>query len=88
MRTKKNKPWIKASEIKEFVFCPLSWWYKSKGYKYEDDFEELFEQGAEEHLNLRKQLDKAKKEEQETKIFLLVAVLMILGVLILFFFFL
>jgi len=80
---KQSKLWVKASEIKEFVFCPLSWWYKSKGYKYEEEFEELLEQGAEEHLKLGKQLD-ALKEEQVTKIFLLIALLAILAAIILF----
>lgn len=73
----KQKIYITASEIGDFVYCPRGWWLRF--HRFLSGKSEQMLEGSKQHESL------ASSVNRHSLIFLLAIILIILGLLVLFF---
>ena len=75
-------PYIRASEIAEYYFCPVAWFLYRQGYKPE---EKIFENGYRKHVKLGETIDKVDRQIKAAVILEVIGIFLILtaGILIL-----
>ncbi len=79
MKDKGSKLIIKASEIGQFIYCPVAWHLQRQGYKGKSP---ALDRGLKEHYDMGKELDTMMKEEKKERRFLF-AGLALMGISIL-----
>jgi CRISPR-associated exonuclease Cas4 len=65
---------LKASEIGQFIYCPVAWHLQKQGYKVESP---VLDKGLEEHFELGGQIDNLTVEEKKSRVMLLVGLALI-----------
>lgn len=71
---------LKASEIGQFIYCPVAWHLQKQGYKVESP---VLDKGLEEHFDLGGQIDIMTEEEKKSRVMLLVGLaLIVISILI------
>ena len=75
MKDQSRKPILKASEIGQFIYCPVAWYLRRQGYKVESP---VFDRGLEKHIDLGEQIDSVTEGEKESRLFLFVGLGLIL----------
>jgi len=71
---------LRASEIGQFIYCPVAWHLQRQGYKGESP---ALDRGLEEHFDMGGQIDTVTKEEKKERVILFVG-LVLIGISILF----
>jgi CRISPR-associated exonuclease Cas4 len=80
MKEQSLKPILKASEIGQFIYCPVAWYLQRQGYKVESP---VLDRGLEEHFDMGQRIDIATGEEKKSGMMLLVGLgLIMISVLI------
>ncbi|HEC89691.1 MAG: hypothetical protein DRN12_05325 [Thermoplasmata archaeon] len=54
MPNKIKTPYIRSSELSEYLFCSVAWYLQRQGYKPD---EKIFEEGHRKHIELGKTID-------------------------------
>jgi CRISPR/Cas system-associated exonuclease Cas4 (RecB family) len=76
-----DKPYITASEMADFVYCPRGWWLRIHGKISAKDAERMAE-GTQGHENISDQLSLGDRLMQTAKFLIVVGLLGILGLVI------
>jgi len=80
MKEQSRRLILKASEIGQFIYCPVAWHLQKQGYKVESP---VLDKGLEEHLDLGGQIDTLTEEEKKSRVMLLVGLgLIVISILI------
>jgi CRISPR-associated exonuclease Cas4 len=80
MQEQSHKLILKASEIGQFIYCPVAWHLQRQGYKGES---QLLDRGLGEHFDLGGQIDTVTEEEKKSRVLLFVGIgLIVISVLI------
>jgi CRISPR-associated exonuclease Cas4 len=80
MKEQSRRLILKASEIGQFIYCPVAWHMQRQGYKVESP---MLDRGLEEHFDLGTQIDTVTEEEKKSRALLFVGLgLIIISVLI------
>jgi hypothetical protein len=66
MNEPSRKPILKASEIGQFIYCPVAWYLQRQGYKVESP---VLDRGLEKHVDLGEQIDTVTEAEKESQLF-------------------
>ena len=61
-----GEPWISASDVEKFGYCPLSWWLNESE---KEVINESLKEGREEHKKITGEIDQVKEKEEATKKF-------------------
>ena len=75
MKEQGRKPILKASEIGQFIYCPVAWYLQRQGYKVESP---VLDRGSEKHVDLGEQIDSVTKSEKVSQLFFFVGLGLIL----------
>ncbi len=75
MKEPSRKPILKASEIGQFIYCPVAWYLQRQGYKVESP---ALDRGLEKHVDLGEQIDTITEGEKESRLFFYVGLGLIL----------
>jgi len=75
MKEQGSKLIIKASEIGQFIYCPVAWHLQRQGYKGESP---ALDRGLEEHSDMGGEIDTVTKEEKKERVGLFVGIVLIL----------
>lgn len=79
MKEQSYKLILKASEIGQFIYCPVAWHLQRQGHKGES---QALDMGLEEHSDLGGQIDSVTEEEKKSRVFLFVGLgLIVISVL-------
>jgi len=70
MKEQSRKPILKASEIGQFIYCPVAWYLQRQGYKVESP---VLDRGLEKHVDLGEQIDTVTEAEKKSQLFFFVA---------------
>jgi CRISPR-associated exonuclease Cas4 len=80
MKEQSHRLVLKASEIGQFIYCPVAWHLQRQGFKGEPA---VLARGLEEHFYLGGQIDTMAKEEKKSRVSLFVGIgLIVVSVLI------
>jgi len=74
MKEQSRRLILKASEIGQFIYCPVAWHLQKQGYKVESP---VLDKGLEEHFELGGQIDTLTEEEKKSRVMLLVGLALI-----------
>jgi hypothetical protein len=61
-----HRPVLKASEIGQFIYCPVAWYLQRQGYKVESP---VLDRGLEKHVDLGEQIDSITESEKKSQLF-------------------
>ncbi len=61
-----GEPWISASDVEKYGYCPLSWWLNESE---KEVINESLKEGREEHKKITGEIDQVKEKEEATKKF-------------------
>jgi CRISPR-associated exonuclease Cas4 len=88
-KTKSDFPFISASDIERYGYCPMSWWLNYEGMKVND---EVLQKGTKEHEKLIKKISKVKEHEGQSrtsefniKLFAFIAVILAINAIVIIF---
>ncbi|MFW6140955.1 MAG: CRISPR-associated protein Cas4 [Candidatus Saliniplasma sp.] len=59
-----GEPWISASDVEKYGYCPLSWWLNESE---KEVINESLKEGREEHKKITGEIDEVKEKEEATK---------------------
>lgn len=59
-----GEPWISASDIEKYGYCPLSWWLNESE---KEVINESLKEGREEHKKITSEIGEVKEKEEATK---------------------
>ncbi len=59
-----GEPWISASDVEKYGYCPLSWWLNES---QKEVINESLKEGREEHKKITGEIDEVKEKEEATK---------------------
>lgn len=68
----KKREYIKSSEIGQYKFCSLAWYWNKVGIEFDRKESNL---GQEKHIELGKNIDYYKKTSKYSIIFLIIAII-------------
>jgi len=74
MKEQSHRLILKASEISQFIYCPVAWQLQRQGYKVESP---VLDRGLEEHVDLGERIDIVTAEEKKSRAMLLVGIALI-----------
>jgi|GEM_PF-233512 len=81
MKEQSHRLILKASEISQFIYCPVAWHLQKQGYKVESP---VLDRGLDEHFDLGERIDIVTAEEKKSRVMLLVGLgLIAISILIL-----
>ncbi len=61
-----GEPWISASDVEKYGYCPLSWWLNESE---KEVINESLKEGREEHKKIAGEIDEVKEKEEASKKF-------------------
>src|SRR4030066_822681 len=64
MKEQSHRLILKASEISQFIYCPVAWHLQKQGYKMESP---ALDRGLEEHFDLGERIDTVTEEEKKSR---------------------
>jgi CRISPR/Cas system-associated exonuclease Cas4 (RecB family) len=80
MKEQSHRLILKASEIGQFIYCPVAWHLQRQGYKMESP---VLDRGLDDHIDFGERIDIVTAEEKKSRVMLLVGLaLIVISILI------
>jgi CRISPR-associated exonuclease Cas4 len=74
MKHQGRKQIIRASEISQFVYCPVAWQLQKRGHKIESP---LLDRGLDEHFDMGQRIDTVTAEAKKSRMMLVAGIVLI-----------